>query len=205
MIKEYLANLSRKKIEDYITIDGWLTENEAQALFATAKMLPRNSITVEIGSWQGKSTFCISKGIKSGKVYAIDPFNADAGKDVSSEADYRDRKKEKSLLNIFINNMQRLKVYKKIVIKQGYSYNFNNDFEKIDFLFIDGDHSIEGCKNDYDLYANKVKKGGYIAFHDYYVDRLELGPTYVINEIILKNNDFEFLGQYDSLWVAKKK
>jgi predicted O-methyltransferase YrrM len=37
---------------------------------------------------------------------------------------------------------------------------------KLDFIFIDGDHSYEGVKKDFDLYAPLVKKNGIIAFHD---------------------------------------
>ena len=36
----------------------------------------------------------------------------------------------------------------------------------IDFLFIDGDHSYEGVKNDFQLYAPLVRDGGVVAFHD---------------------------------------
>lgn len=36
----------------------------------------------------------------------------------------------------------------------------------IDFLFIDGDHTYEGAKNDFEMYAPLVKDGGIIAFHD---------------------------------------
>jgi len=36
----------------------------------------------------------------------------------------------------------------------------------IDFLFIDGDHSYEGVKADYEIYSPLVGKGGLIAFHD---------------------------------------
>jgi len=37
---------------------------------------------------------------------------------------------------------------------------------QIDFLFIDGDHTYEGVKQDYEMYSGLVKRGGYIAFHD---------------------------------------
>jgi len=37
---------------------------------------------------------------------------------------------------------------------------------KVDFLFIDGDHSYQGVKQDYEMYSPLVKKGGLIAFHD---------------------------------------
>jgi len=38
--------------------------------------------------------------------------------------------------------------------------------EKLDFLFIDGDHSYEGVKADYEDYRDFVRPGGLIAFHD---------------------------------------
>jgi predicted O-methyltransferase YrrM len=38
--------------------------------------------------------------------------------------------------------------------------------QTIDFLFIDGDHSYEGVKQDFDMYAPLVSPGGLIAFHD---------------------------------------
>ncbi|WP_165220983.1 class I SAM-dependent methyltransferase [Aquisphaera insulae] len=36
----------------------------------------------------------------------------------------------------------------------------------IDVLFIDGDHSYEGVKADYEMYGPLVRPGGLIAFHD---------------------------------------
>ena len=41
------------------------------------------------------------------------------------------------------------------------------EFAPYDFLFIDGDHTIEGVKQDYDMYAPLVRKGGIVAFHDW--------------------------------------
>ncbi|MEM1858754.1 MAG: class I SAM-dependent methyltransferase, partial [Desulfurococcaceae archaeon] len=37
---------------------------------------------------------------------------------------------------------------------------------KLDFLFIDGDHTYEGVKRDFEMYSPLVRKGGIIAFHD---------------------------------------
>lgn len=36
----------------------------------------------------------------------------------------------------------------------------------LDFLFIDGDHSYEGAKMDYEMYSPLVRAGGLIGFHD---------------------------------------
>ena len=37
---------------------------------------------------------------------------------------------------------------------------------QLDFLFIDGDHSYEGVKKDFEMYSSLVRKEGIIAFHD---------------------------------------
>lgn len=38
--------------------------------------------------------------------------------------------------------------------------------EPLDYLFIDGDHSYAGVKQDFELFGPLVRKGGLIAFHD---------------------------------------
>lgn len=42
---------------------------------------------------------------------------------------------------------------------------------ELDFLFIDGDHSYEGVRADFELYNGMVRRGGLIAFHDINPDR----------------------------------
>ncbi len=39
---------------------------------------------------------------------------------------------------------------------------------ELDFLFIDGDHSYAGVKQDFEFYSRFVKRGGLIGFHDIY-------------------------------------
>ena len=37
---------------------------------------------------------------------------------------------------------------------------------KLDYILIDGDHTYEGVKKDFEIYSPFVKKGGMIVFHD---------------------------------------
>lgn len=39
-------------------------------------------------------------------------------------------------------------------------------YKKLDLLFLDGDHTYEGVKKDYENFSPLVKSGGIIAFHD---------------------------------------
>src|SRR3989344_4837250 len=57
-------------------VEGWLTEDEGLFLYEITKNVKEENAAVEIGSWKGKSTICIAKGLndgRKGKVYAIDP------------------------------------------------------------------------------------------------------------------------------------
>jgi len=40
------------------------------------------------------------------------------------------------------------------------------DGELLDYLFLDGDHTYEGARQDFEMYAPLVRSGGIIALHD---------------------------------------
>lgn len=46
----------------------------------------------------------------------------------------------------------------------------------LDLVFIDADHSYEGCRDDIQAYWPKVKPGGIISGHDYANDDWQFGP-----------------------------
>lgn len=49
----------------------------------------------------------------------------------------------------------------------------------IDFLFIDGDHSYEGVKMDYEMYSPLVRAGGLVGFHDIsYDSEIQVGKFF---------------------------
>jgi predicted O-methyltransferase YrrM len=69
------------------------------------------------------------------------------------------------------------------------------DGRKIDFLFIDGDHTYDGVRKDFENYSLLVRKGGMIALHDIASDHAghgckahkywnEIKPGYRHKEII---------------------
>lgn len=58
--------------------------------------------------------------------------------------------------------------------------------DEIDLLFIDGDHSISGCKSDFELYASHVAVGGYIIFHDIFPKYCgHEGPRFVLDNFVV--------------------
>lgn len=192
----------RKKLVYYENIEGWLTQSEASGLFEIASLLPKNSVVVEIGSWKGKSTWCIAQGLKKGIINCIDPFNA-SGEEGSKEI-YEMTKGDKSLLEQFEANLANIPSSVQIKTLNGYSNEFVGNVKNIDFLFIDGNHSIESCKFDFENFEKDIKPGGYLALHDYDASRPELGPTWVIDNLIKKNLRYSSFKNFDSLTVFKK-
>jgi MMP 1-O-methyltransferase len=190
------------KIEKYKAIEGWLSEKEAVGLFDVARRLKPNSVVVEIGSWKGKSTYCLAMGLKAGKVFAIDPFNAEG--EPGSKEIYEQTRGDQPLLEQFRQTFEENGLSQKVEPKMGYSSLFIGEFPVIDFLFIDGDHSIPGCDFDFTHYAPKIKEGGFLAFHDFNPSRDELGPTWVIKNKVLNNPEYRVHGVFDSLWIAEK-
>jgi predicted O-methyltransferase YrrM len=47
--------------------------------------------------------------------------------------------------------------------------------QRLDLLFIDGDHSYEGVRADFNLYSPLVRAGGIVAFHDIVEHRPAMG------------------------------
>jgi predicted O-methyltransferase YrrM len=134
-----------------------LTAAEKRKLFELASKL-KSGYAVEIGSFIGASACFISAGLcEESKLLCIDTWENDA----MSEGK-RNTKDE------FDYNTQQFQ--EKIIKIQGYSTEVKEKVltitDKLDLLFIDGDHSYEGCKADWDLYIDMVKSGGCVIFHD---------------------------------------
>jgi predicted O-methyltransferase YrrM len=68
--------------------------------------------------------------------------------------------------------------------------------KEVDFVFIDGDHSYEGVKTDFEMFSRLVRRGGIIALHDIVINPAETGcevskfwdeikqPKYECSEIV---------------------
>jgi methyltransferase family protein len=73
-----------------------------------------------------------------------------------------------------------------------------------DFVFIDADHSYEGCKRDLECWFSKVKPGGWLCGHDYEnVDFPKFGVTQAVNEFVEREGlELELGGNF--CWFARK-
>lgn len=72
---------------------------------------------------------------------------------------------------------------------------------EFDMLFIDGDHSYEACKKDYEEFSPYVKKGGLIVFHDILDNELHRNQgceVWKVWDEVRNEDSFEFIT--DKTW-----
>lgn len=117
-------------------------------------------ICVEIGSGRGKSACFAGRALKDnrhGHLYAIDPH---------SRTDWNDQMSVHTN-TIIQRNLRWVGVRDYVtIIRQTSDVAARQWHDPIDILFIDGDHSYEGVKRDWDLFQHYVRPSGIVIFHD---------------------------------------
>ena len=206
--KLLLRGLRYMPLLPFASIEGWLTVDEAIALFELSRALPNeNPLAVEIGSWQGKSSVCLASGL-SGKfrprLCCIDPFDA-TGDDASAGTyDARAQNLDTGLRGTFEANLRDAGLRHVVDVRQGTSHQHASGWrEPIDLLFLDGDHSYEAVKQDVLDWAPKVRQGGYLALHDV-VHAKHDGPRRVVEELVRTDASWVDARYVDSMFVARK-
>ena len=145
---------------------GWEENSEAHgSLFQKIIEYNRFKNIVEIGVDMGTTTKYLCEGAKKydGKVYGFDLFGAHGQWKQFGRISTKNNV-EKYLDGFGIDNY---KIYK---VNSFHVEDMTNIIEKdigvIDFVFIDGDHSYKGIKNDFDIVYPLLSPHGIIAFHD---------------------------------------
>ncbi len=79
----------------------------------------------------------------------------------------------------------------------------------VDFVFIDGDHSYEGLRADWEGWSSLVATGGIVALHDSCPSAArgieEAGSVIYTNEVILHDPRFEMIETVDTLTVLRRR
>jgi len=158
VIKEFCANIlvSIQHGKEH-AIFTHLTAREKRKLKDLASR-SAGAVFVEIGSYLGASACFIAAGIRhsgsQAKLYCVDTWQ----NDMMSE-------KKKDTYDLFLKNTAP---YSDIIVPlRGHSNAMAQEFaHRVDFLFIDGNHSFEGVKADVDTWFPKLNERALVIFHD---------------------------------------
>jgi len=147
-------------------------EGGEHVLYSLVRSL-RPVVIVEIGSARGKSACamalaCAQNGV--GKVWAIDPHMPNDWQeqqtDGRNETFFRGRLRE-----------YQLQDWCELVVQTS-GEAANSWSRPIDLLFIDGDHSYEGVKNDFEAFSRWLTPSAVVLFHDSCWDHKRQHPSY---------------------------
>jgi predicted O-methyltransferase YrrM len=131
---------------------GWLLHGLARAIAP--------DICVEIGSARGLSACYVGLALKQngrGRLYAIDPHTATTWNDGASP----------DTLRVMQRNLRIFGVQEFVTIVREHSQDAAAGWTRpIDLLFIDGDHSYDGVRRDWELFSPHVRPMGVVVLHD---------------------------------------
>ena len=163
-----------------------------------AACAPARGTILEIGSYKGKSTVglaSIAQRYGLGPVVSVDPHSGpsvtdpDVGPKGSSWDDFR-------------ASLRAAGVEAGVEAHRAYSRDLARGWTRpIRFLWIDGDHTYRGAKEDIDLFRPHLVSGAIVALHD--VLHTFEGPVRVFAEELLDSNEFGPAGLCGSIGWAQ--
>ncbi len=169
--------LVKEVIKEAYEIGMLQIRSEIEALARTVLMtMPQN--IMEIGSHRGGTMYLWCKLLNNnGKRIVVDlPSGGFGGLDQEA-IDKRNAMMKSWTGNLSIVNADShaTATYEKIRETLG--------GEKLDFLFIDCDHTYEGVKLDFFMYKSFVREGGLIAFHDIKESQLHSNQNCYVSQL----------------------
>jgi predicted O-methyltransferase YrrM len=133
--------------------------DSAWLLYGLARSI-KPKVCVEIGSARGKSACAVGLALLrngAGKLYAIDPHAPTEWNDSESTDSFA----------IITEHLRKAGVDHYVqIVRQTSTEAAKGWSHPIDLIFIDGDHSYEGVKADWDLFVPHVSPFGVVVFHD---------------------------------------
>jgi hypothetical protein len=142
----------------------------------------------EIGVFCGEMSAKLLAGRKDLTLVMVDSWAGD-GRDYYDRVDFHSRLTQEQQDDSFRRAKNAVQLFgeRAIIIqnKSSVASMFTAD-SSLDFVFIDADHSYEGCKADIDAWLPKLKLGGLLCGHDYgHEDAYpDFGVTRAVDEFV---------------------
>lgn len=151
-------------------IEGWMGKTSRKWLAKRAKASLK---IIEVGVWKGRSTKVMAKYTK-GTVWAVDHWRGTPADPAQHDKLYTeaDDTGDTVYAQFRENLAAEIEAGKVIPVRMGSveaaKHLLGEHGPVFDFVFIDADHSYEGCRDDIEAYRGLVREGGVLAGHDYH-------------------------------------
>ena len=128
---------------------------------------------IEIGRFKGFSTLAIASALKFLDIGWQEPLQHKQRPDINYPEFEQPKQRKLFSIDPFptaeaLALIQNANLTDYVEFINQYSAEVNLD-EQADLIFIDGDHSYEGCKSDvFHFVIDNLKPGGYFILHDYF-------------------------------------
>lgn len=157
---------------------GFLSDQEGDKLFELAQRSSRIAPCLEIGAYCGKSTLFLAEGCRYGRynVFSLDHHRGSAeqqrGEVYFDPELYDDALKRPNTLHEFLKNLEAAGLLDCVIPLIGDSARIARNAAglKLSLLFIDGGHASTDVESDFEGWSGKVLPGGFVCFHDVYMD-----------------------------------
>lgn len=166
-----LAVETGEDLELFHNIKGFLAPAEGHALMLLAAMGPGRGAVVEIGSYLGRSTSYLALGArasKRGKIFAVDHFLGSPEHQPGKQHQEEVLIKDGTLYKQFMANLKFHGLDEQVIPISAPSPDAARQWDgrPIRLLFIDGEHSYEATRSDFQAWESFVEREGVIVFHD---------------------------------------
>ena len=146
----------------------------------------RPSTFVELGTHTGNSYFSFCQSILENnidtKAYAVDTWEGDAHAGFYDGSIFKDVNRTNLIYNSFSTLLRT-------TFDSALEY---FEEESVDLLHIDGLHTYEAAKHDFEMWLPKMSKKGIVLFHDTNVRRDDFGVYRLWSEISKGHTSLEF-------------
>jgi len=196
LLDEYNNNITKYeelKIKINQNIVGRVCHNRTVILNIICKLFTIKNY-LEIGVHNGGSMSYVVSENKSKNCIGIDLFEDTTGNYIKDSITIK-----KSFDNISKNNINStIKLIQGNSTSKGTIDKLKEELKnnKIDLLFIDGDHSYMGVKNDFFNYYSFVNDNGLIILDDYNI--IWPGIIKFVDDFIKNNKNVQILGVFDN-------
>jgi predicted O-methyltransferase YrrM len=181
-------------------VEGWLSDDQARALWDAAGAVRAPGRIVEIGSFRGRSMIVLACAAQPGvELVAIDPHG---GSDRGPQEIEADAQRGDADHAAFESNLSRAGVRDRVRHVRMFSRDAVAQVDgEIDLLYIDGAHRYQPVREDIELWGARVSAGGAMMMHDAFN---AIGVTLAQLRLLLLSPEWRYRGRARSLATYRR-